>query len=90
MEKREPSVRELFRTASRLARTFVLRPERHAAHAHAAHPAAATAAMARTSSGGSGVVARRRSVDAAAGMRPGSSLWPDGSRPASPVTDPGV
>ncbi len=29
MERREPSVRELFRTASRLAQTFVMRPPSH-------------------------------------------------------------
>ena len=57
MEQREPSVRELFRTASRLASTFVMRTPHAHAHPHQHVPpasAAAAVAMDRTRSGGSG------------------------------------
>ncbi len=76
MERREPSVRELFRTASRLARTFVMRaPHAHAQPLSVSHgpPAGAPAAanMDRTRSGGSGASgatglrARQASIDRA-------------------------
>lgn len=73
MERREPSVRELFRTASRLASTFVMRTPHAHAHAHQhVPPASATAAagMDRTRSGGSGASgaglrARQASIDPA-------------------------
>ncbi|KAI7845950.1 hypothetical protein COHA_000496 [Chlorella ohadii] len=76
MERREPSVRELFRTASRLARTFVMRaPHAHAQPLPHAPPAGVPAAvnMDRTRSGGSGASgaagvglrARQASIDRA-------------------------
>lgn len=104
MERREPSVRELFRTASRLASTFVIR----APHVHAHQPVppaslTAAAGMDRTRSGGSGASgaglrARQASIDPANtarlqgrdGLSGGAgNVWPTGSRPTTP-DDPGV
>lgn len=76
MERREPSVRELFRTASRLARTFVLRAPHPLAQPQLHVPPAgvsAAASLDRTRSGGSGASgaaglglrARQASVDRA-------------------------
>ncbi|KAL4424127.1 hypothetical protein ABPG75_001428 [Micractinium tetrahymenae] len=72
--RREPSVRELFRTASRLAKTFIMRPASGAHHHHvgvagtagAAGVAGAAGDMARQPSGsstGDGLRVRSRSVD---------------------------
>ena len=91
MERREPSVRELFRTASRLAQTFVLRrgqqlPQSHFPVASAA--AHALAGMARTHSGGStgsgggGPMRRRSSHDQ---PRPPSALGRPASRGDGPA-----
>ena len=111
MERREPSVRELFRTATRLALTFVVRPPSGAA-LHGQH-AAPPGGLVRSSSGGSRGRPRSASLDAprpaSASQITGSdaeaalklegfrrevrgagSVWPEGSRPASPADDPGV
>lgn len=71
--KREPSVRELFRTASRLAKTFIMRPASAGHHHHPLHGAAAGAAgdasvSVSAHAGGDGMRARSRSVEIA---RPG-------------------
>ena len=66
MERREPSVRELFRTASRLAKTFVVRPPSGGGHhqGHHQHPEAGLTRMGSGGSGGGGEGVRRRSMDA--------------------------
>ena len=77
MERREPSVRELFRTASALAQTFVVRP-----------PSAHAVGLVRQGSGsGRGGSQFRQSQD---GTRPQSRSAKGsdaGSRPNSPSAD---
>lgn len=70
MGRREPSVRELFRTASRLAKTFVMRPPSGGHHHHQFHGGAAGAAgdasvSVSAHAGGDGLRARSRSVEIA-------------------------
>lgn len=72
MERREPSVRELFRTASRLAGTFVMRPA-SGPHGHAAAaalgggPTAAGAAGAAGGAAGAGLPGMARAFSGGSG-----------------------
>ncbi len=82
MERREPSVRELFRTASALARTFVVRQPAQGAPSHAGAPGGLT----RQGSGsGRGGTQGRRSHDglARAPSRSTHRGSDAGSRPVS-------
>lgn len=82
MERREPSVRELFRTASALAQTFVMRPA--SGHAH-------SLGLVRQGSGsGHGGTQFHRSQDVRSASRQaqGSVKGSDSStRPNSPSPD---
>jgi hypothetical protein len=74
MERREPSVRELFRTASRLAQTFVMRPASQGS-------GALTAAGLVSANSRGGMHHRRSHDDVEAAAKGGEG---GGSRPPSP------